>query len=116
MKIFQTGTRPASRMDGRLSVSTKVMPGKQPISKVDYRPSSSDQAFIYLLEAWAAMLAPVICEPWPDDFYIHCCDSQASRHALIKGLKGVCKHQPLNCMVAAHYTWHNRRGIAHRFE
>ena len=26
------------------------------------------------------------------------------------------KHQPLNCLVAAHWTWHNRRGFSHRLE
>ena len=74
---------------------------------------SSDQAFIYLLEAWAAILAPLIFEPWLDSFYVQCCDNEASRHALIKG---VGKRQPLNCLIAAHWTWRNRRGIAHRLE
>ena len=55
----------------------------------------------------------MIFEPWLDNFYIQCCDNEASRHALIKG---VGKHQPLNCLIAAHWTWHNRRGIAHRLE
>ena len=64
-------------------------------------------------EAWAAILAPVIFEPWLDHFYVQCCDNEASRHALIKG---VGKHQPLNCLISAHWTWHNRRGIAHRLE
>ena len=74
---------------------------------------SSDQAFIYLLEAWVAILAPLIFEPWLDSFYVQCCDNEASRHAL---LKGVGKHQPLNCLIAAHWTWHNRRSLAHRLE
>ena len=77
------------------------------------RQFSSDQAFIYLLEAWAAILAPVIFEPWLGHFYVQCCDNEASRHTLIKG---VGKHQPLNCLISAHWTWHNRRGIAHRLE
>ena len=77
------------------------------------RQFSADQAFIYLLEAWAAILAPMIFEPWLDRFYVQCCDNEASRHALIKG---VGKHQPLNCLISAHWTWHNRRGIAHRLE
>ncbi|CAE7250058.1 unnamed protein product, partial [Symbiodinium sp. CCMP2456] len=46
---------------------------------------SSDQAFIHLLEAWAAILAPLIFAPWLGNFYIQCCDNEASRHALIKG-------------------------------
>ncbi|CAE7242575.1 unnamed protein product, partial [Symbiodinium sp. KB8] len=61
------------------------------------RQFSADQAFIYLLEAWAAILAPVIFEPWLDHFYVQCCDNEASRHALIKG---VGKHQPLNCLIS----------------
>ena len=36
-----------------------------------------------------------------------------AQHALIKG---VGQHQPLNCLISAHWTWHNRRGIAHRIE
>ena len=39
--------------------------------------------------------------------------NEASRHALIKG---VDKHQPLNCLIAARWIWHHRRGIAHRLE
>ncbi|OLP84935.1 hypothetical protein AK812_SmicGene34138 [Symbiodinium microadriaticum] len=64
------------------------------------RQFSADQAFIYLLEAWAATLAPMIFEPWLGTFYVQCCDNEASRHALIKG---VGKHQPLNCFTAAHW-------------
>ena len=74
---------------------------------------SSNTAFIYLLEAWVAIIAPIVCEPILGDFYIQCCDNEAARHALIKG---VGKHQPLNCLISAHWTWHNRRGIAHRIE
>ena len=43
------------------------------------RQFSSDQAFIYLLEA-------LIFEPWLDSFYVQCCDNEASRHALLKGV------------------------------
>ena len=74
---------------------------------------SSNTAFIYLLEAWVAIIAPLVCEPILGDFYIQCCDNKAARHALIRG---VGKHQPLNCLISAHWTWHNRRGIAHRIE
>ena len=77
------------------------------------RQFSSDQAFTYLLEAWVAILTSLIFEPWLDSFYVQCCDNEASRHAL---LKGVGKHQPLNCLIAAHWTWHNRRSLAHRLE
>ena len=33
----------------------------------------------------------MIFEPWLDSFYVQCCDNEASRHAL---LKGVGEHQP----------------------
>ena len=71
---------------------------------------SSNTAFIYLLEAWVALL---IFEPLLGDFYIQCCDNEAARHAIIKG---VGKHQPLNALISAHCNWHNRRGNAHRLE
>ena len=74
---------------------------------------SSNTAFIYLLEAWVALLAPLVFEPLLGDFHIQCCDNEAARHAIIKG---VGKHQPLNALISAHWTWHNRRGIAHRLE
>ncbi|CAE7242237.1 unnamed protein product [Symbiodinium pilosum] len=47
---------------------------------------SSNTAFIYLLEAWVAIIAPIVCEPILGDFYIQCCDNEAARHALIKGV------------------------------
>ena len=107
-----------SRTVGPPCASTKVTCTVAHTSRVGFHPRSydsfsSDQAFIYLLEAWAAILAPVIFEPWLGSFYVQCCDNEASRHALIKG---VGKHQPLNCLISAHWTWHNRRGIAHRLE
>ena len=58
-------------------------------------------------------VGPLIFEPLLGDFYIQCCDNEAARHAIIKG---VGKHQPLNALISAHWTWHNRRGIAHRLE
>ena len=70
---------------------------------------SSNTAFIYLLEAWVALLAPLVFEPLLGDFYVQCCDNEAARHAIIKG---VGKHQPLNALISAHCTWHNRRDMA----
>eukprot|EP00439_Symbiodinium_sp_Y106_P063119 s3514_g9.t1 len=49
------------------------------------RQFSSHQAFVYLREAWVAILAPLIFQPWLDSFYVQCCDNEASRHALLKG-------------------------------
>ena len=74
---------------------------------------SPNTAFIYLLEAWVAIIARLICEPLLGKFYVPCCDNEAARHVLIKG---VGKHQPLNCVISAHWTWHNRTGIAHQIE
>ena len=71
------------------------------------------QSFLYLLEAWVSMMAPIVFAPCLDTFYVQCCDNEAARHALIKG---VGKHQPLNFLLAAHWTWHNRKGLAHRIE
>ena len=34
----------------------------------------------------------------------------------MRSSRAVGKHQPLNCLISAHWTWHNRRGIAHRLE
>ncbi|CAE7455981.1 unnamed protein product, partial [Symbiodinium pilosum] len=45
---------------------------------------SSNTAFVYLLEAWVALLAPLVFEPLLGDFYIQCCDNEAARHAIIK--------------------------------
>ncbi|CAE7207581.1 Ttf2, partial [Symbiodinium pilosum] len=40
------------------------------------RQFSSNTAFIYLLEAWVAIIAPLICEPLLGQFYIQCCDNE----------------------------------------
>ena len=61
------------------------------------------------LEAWVSMMAPIVFAPCLENFYVQCCDNEAARHALIKG---VGKHQPLNCLIAARWTWHNRKGLA----
>ena len=74
---------------------------------------SSNAAFTYLLEAWVALLAPLIFEPLLNEFYIQCCDNEAAKYAVIRG---VGKHQPLNALISAHSTWRNRRGIARRLE
>ena len=74
---------------------------------------SSNTALIYLIEAWVAILAPIIFEPRLGPFYVQCCDNEAARHALFKG---VGKPQPLNCLISAHWTWRNRCGIRHRIE
>ena len=66
---------------------------------------TSSNAFIYFLEAWTAVLAPVLFQPLLTTPYIQLCDNEASKHAIIKGTG---KHQPLNNIIGAHWTWHNR--------
>ena len=63
---------------------------------------------IYFLEAWAALIAPVIFRPWLTSTYLQLCDNEAAKHAI---RRGVGKHQPLNCLLGAHCTWHNRQQL-----
>ena len=72
--------------------------------------SRNAKSFRYLLEAGVSIMAPLIFAPCLDSFYAHYCDNEAARHARIRG---VGKNQPLNCLIAAHWTWHNRTGISH---
>ena len=53
----------------------------------------------------AALIAPVIFRPWLTSTYLH----EAAKHAV---RRGVGKHQPLNCLLGARWTWHNRQRIA----
>ena len=66
---------------------------------------TSSHAFIYFLEAWTAIIAPVVFRPLLTTPYIQVCDNEASKHAI---LKGTGKHQPLNNLIGSHWTWHNR--------
>ena len=63
--------------------------------------------------AFVSMMAPLIFSPCLNKLNVQCCDNEAARRALIKG---VAKHQPLNCLIAAHWTWHNRKSISHRIK
>ena len=86
-------------------------PGKSPIVTSGHVPPNllhqftSSRAFIYFLEAWTAVIAPVLFHPLLTRPYIQLCDNEASKHAI---LKGTGKHQPLNNIIGAHWTWHNR--------
>ena len=86
-------------------------PGKPPIVTSGHVPPNllhqftSSRAFIYFLEAWTAVIAPVLFQPLLTQPYIQLCDNEASKHAIIKGTG---KHQPLNNIIGAHWTWHNR--------
>ena len=75
---------------------------------------ASNKAFIYFLEAWAAIITPVLVRPLLPETYIQLCDNDAATHAIIKGSG---KHMPLNNLIGSHWTWHNRqnlRRILHR--
>ena len=86
-------------------------PGKPPIVTRGHVPPNllhqftSSRAFIYFLEAWTAVIAPVLFQPILTKPYIQLCDNEASKHAI---LNGTGKHQPLNNIIGAHWTWHNR--------
>ena len=86
-------------------------PGKPPIVTSGHVPPNllhqftSSRAFIYFLEAWTAVIAPVLFHPILTKPYIQLWDNEASKHAIIKGTG---KHQPLNNIIGAHWTWHHR--------
>lgn len=76
---------------------------------------ASNKAFIYFLEAWAAIIiTPILIKPLLTPTYIQLCDNDAATHAIIKGSGS---HAPLNDLLGSHWTWHNRhclRQILHR--
>ena len=65
-----------------------------------------NNAFIYFLEAWAAIIAPVLLQPLLTPQYAQLCDNEAAKMAIIKGAG---KHQPMNNLLGSHWAWHNRR-------
>ena len=69
---------------------------------------ASNKAFIYFLEAWAAIITPVLIQPLLTPTYIQLCDNDAATHAIIK-CSG--KHVPLNNLIGSHWTWHNRHQL-----
>ena len=66
---------------------------------------ASNKAFIYFLEAWAAIITPILVKPLLTPTYIQLCDNDAATHAIIKGSGS---HAPLNNLLGSHWTWHNR--------
>lgn len=86
-------------------------PNKTPVVTSGHIPPTllqqftGSNAFIYFLEAWTAVIAPVLFQPLLTRPYIQLCDNEASKHAM---LKGTGKHQPLNNIIGTHWTWHNR--------
>ena len=67
---------------------------------------ASNKAFIYFLEAWAAIITPILVKPLLTPTYIQLCDNDAATHAIIKGSGS---HTPLNNLLGSHWTWHNRQ-------
>ena len=85
---------------------TRVVSGALPPNLLQQVSTGTNA--IYFLEAWAALIAPVIFRPWITDTYLQLCDNEAAKHAI---RRGVGKHQPLNCLLGAHWTWHNRQQL-----
>ena len=67
-----------------------------------------NNTFIYFLEAWAAIIAPVLFQPLLTPQYAQLCDNEAAKMAIIKGTG---KHQPMNNLLGSHWAWHNRHQI-----
>lgn len=82
-------------------------PDRKPIVTSGHVPPNlfhqftGSNAFIYFLEAWTAIIAPVLFRPLLTKPYIQLCDNEVSKHAILKG-------QPLNNIIGSHWTWHNR--------
>ena len=69
---------------------------------------ASNKAYIYFLEAWAAIITPILVQPILTDPYIQLCDNDPATHAINKGSG---KHQPLNNLIGSHWAWHNRQQL-----
>ncbi len=66
---------------------------------------ASNKACFYFLEAWAAIITPILVKPLRTPTYIQLCDNDAATHAIIKGSGS---HAPLNNLLGSHWTWRNR--------
>ena len=107
--------RPRSRQGRKWLGAVVLIKGdkqKAACSRAGYPTESSNSPAATLP---LSILAPIILEPWLGPLYVQCCDcdNEAARQVL---LKGVGKHQPLNCLISARWTWRSRRGIRHRIE
>ena len=69
---------------------------------------ASNKALIYFLEAWAAIITPVLVQPLLTPTYIQLRDNDPATYAIIKGSG---KHMPLNNLLGAHWTWRNRHSL-----
>ena len=72
------------------------------------RHFTSNRAYIYFLEAWAAIVTPALVKPLLTHPYIQLCDNDPATHAINKGSG---KHQPLNNLIGSHWAWHNRQQL-----
>ena len=93
-------------MEDRRILSRQTANCDQAIFRQIFSTSSHPPELSFtFLEAWTAVIAPVLFQPILTKPYIQLCDNEASKHAI---LKGTGKHQPLNNIIGAHWTWHNR--------
>lgn len=69
---------------------------------------TSNRAYIYFLEAWAAIIAQVLIQPLLTQPYIRLWDNDPATHAINKGSG---RHQPLNKLIGSHWAWHNRQQL-----
>ena len=89
-------------------------PGKKPtiihgsVPRKILQHFASNKAYIYFLEAWAAIITPVLIQPLLTNPYVQLCDNDPATHAINKGSG---KHQPLNNLIGSHWAWHNRHQL-----
>ena len=62
---------------------------------------ASNKAYIYFLEAWAAIITPVLTQPLLTNPYVQLCDNDPATRAINKGSG---KHQPLNNLTWSDHT------------
>ena len=89
-------------------------PGKKPtivhgsVPRKILQHFASNKAYIYFLEAWAAIITPVLIQPLLTNPYVQLCDNDPATHAINKGSG---RHQPLNNLIGSHWAWHNRHQL-----
>ena len=94
--IFPPGRRPT------------IIHGSVPRKILQHFASNKAYIYIYFLEAWAAIITPVLTQPLLTNPYVQLCDNDSATHAINKGSG---KHQPLNNLIGSHWAWHNRHQL-----
>ena len=69
---------------------------------------TSNRAHTYFLEAWAAIITPVLIQPLLTQPYIQLCDNDPATHAINRGSG---RRQPLNNLIGSGWEWHNRQQL-----